>query len=82
MCYYLLSYCTLLLQLCLIKRRLKKYNKVVKYLIISKNEKNPQIYNGKYKKCHVINNARNIFGTRSFRFDYCLVHNHLNFLII
>ena len=37
--------------------------------------------NEKYQKCpvkHVVNNVRNIFGTRSFKFDNCLVHDYLD----
>ena len=28
-----------------------------------------------------INNARNMFDTQSFRFDYCLVHDRLNLIL-
>ena len=43
--------------------------------------KKPQAHNGKYKKCsinHVINNAHNIFDTRSFKFGYYLADNRLD----
>uniref|UniRef100_UPI0038B2772A hypothetical protein n=1 Tax=Staphylococcus aureus TaxID=1280 RepID=UPI0038B2772A len=47
----------------------------------SENEKSLQALYENYKKFpinHAINNARNIFGTRSFIFGYCLVHDHLD----
>ena len=65
----------------IIRGLLKKYKETTKYLHNSKNGKSPQVHHEKYQKCPV-NNARNIFGTRLFRFGYCLVHDCLDLTII
>ena len=55
--------------------------KCLHYIQQFKKRKNSQAHNGNYQKCiinHTVSNARNIFGTKSFRFGYCLVDNRLD----
>ena len=51
------------------------------YKTIPKTKKITQTHNEKYQKSfinHAVNNVHNIFGTRSFKFGYCFVHDCLD----